>query len=393
VPTSRSNAASRRATALVAAGLVGLAGLGVVGACARRGADTTPEGPASQMQAEARVREAIRRSSEGVIMLPSRKAERVFELPRLNDIAQALRQPFAACFLRRAIVTMRPRDPGPGFDHVPEGQAKIRARISPNGQVVRAEVLDSGFADPEMEACLTTSVRRQHFPENKSGNTHYIDVVYWVSLGAQKGVDQPEFQAQVRRESIQAAVRAKPCLQGRIDAGGYVVDSLNLIDREGTTLINRVEDEELPEPVRACVAQAFREVRLPRDSDAFVRPVASRVTFDVSRDGGVGVQGEQWLHLLELEEAAKGARRVQDELGEVDRVPPEVVVEGPGPVGLGAAAPGGRTTRAASPAAPATRPPPADPDDPAEPAGPPPSHGADPGKGGLRLDLGGRGPG
>ncbi len=352
----------------------------LAGGCAGRGAEgPQTDGPSTQLQAEAKVREAIRRSSEGVIMLPSKKAERVYELPRLNEIAQALRQPFAACFLRRAIVSMTPSAEGPGFDGVPEGQAKIRARIGADGSVVRAEVLETGFDDEPMESCLTQYLRQQRFPPNETGHTHYIDIVYWVSLGLQRGVDDPKFQEHVKRETIAAAVRAKPCLQGRLDAGDYTVDGLNLVDREGMTLINRVQDEALPEPVRACVAQAFRDVRLPRDAEAFVRPVASQVTFAISRDGGIEVHGEQWLRLVELEEQAQVAAKTR-ESKDVDDGPADIVDDGPpAPVGLGAAAPGGRTREPVTPEPVPTAPP-----------RPQPPR-ADPGEGGLRLDLGGRG--
>lgn len=351
--------------------------------CASRGGDGAKiDGPSTQLQAEAKVREAIRRSSEGVIMLPSKKAERVFELPRLNEIAQALRQPFAACFLRRAIVTMTPRETDAGYDGVPEGQAKIRTRISAGGQVVRAEVLETGFDDEPMEACLTQALRQQRFPPNETGHTHFIDIVYWVSLGLQRSVEEPSFVERVRRETIAAAVRAKPCLQGRLDAGDYVVDGLNLVDREGLTLINRVQDDDLPEPVRACVAQAFQDVQLPRDGAAFVRPVASQVTFAISRDGDIVVDGEKWLRLVELEEQAKVAAKTRELEGEDDEDEADVVADGPpAPVGLGAAAPGGRTRKAVTP----------EPEPVAPPKPRPPR--ADPGEGGLRLNLGGRGGG
>jgi hypothetical protein len=312
-------------------------------------------------------------------MLPSRKAERVFELPRLNEIAQAMRQPFAVCFLRRAILTMKPAQGGDGFSGTPEGQAKIRARISPAGQVMRAEVLESGFADDDMESCLTDTVRRQRFPENKGGNTHFIDVIYWVSLGAQRGIDTPQFRDRVRRESISAAIRAKPCLQGRLDAGHWVVDGLNLVDREGATLVNRVEQPKMTEAMRACLAQAFSQVRLPRDSDAFVRPVATQVAFDISRDGTIEVDGEQWLKLLEMEEAAQAARDRAAAGGDEDVDELDATPEPPAAVGLGAAAPTGRATTAAA-SKPAEPGPPPQPTEPRE----------DPGQGGLRLDLGAR---
>lgn len=352
------------------------------GARADRGSET-PDGPVSEIEATRRVREAIRRSSEGVILLPSRKAERMFELPRLNELAQNMRQPFAVCFLRRAIVTMQPRADAAGFQGVPEGQAKIRARISPSGEVVRAEVLETGFHDEPMEACLTSVVERQKWPENQTGNTHYVDVVYWVSLGAQRDRDTQKFRQHMRRESLAAGVRAKACLQGRMDAGRYTVDGLNLIDREGGTLVNRVEQGALPEPIRACIARAFREIRLARDPDAFVRPVAPRVEFVIERDGTIAVAGEDWLHLVELEEEARRAQDRAAMTGELEGDPrpggpplPQVADPGvTGSVDLGEPP----VDAAPPPEAPIASPEP-------EPASP----RKDPGQGGLRLDLGGR---
>src|SRR5688572_7654818 len=297
-------------------------------ACGRRDRESeAPEGPVSDMEAQRRVREAIRRSSEGVILMPSRKADRVFELPRLNEIAQDLRQPFAACFVRRAIVTMKPRDSDSGYDDVPEGQAKIRTRIAPSGEVVRAEVLQTGFADAEVEACLTAAIERQRWPQNETGNVHFIDIVYWVSLGAQRDRETPAFARRLRRETLAAGVRAKPCLQGRVDAGRYDVEGLNLVDREGGTLANRIDQKVLPDPIRACIAQAFKEIRLDRDPDAFVRPISPRVQFDVTRDGTISVIGEDWLRLVEMEEAARNAQQraaMTGELeGDVVRPPPD----------------------------------------------------------------------
>ena len=67
------------------------------GGCARRSRDQTAvEGPVSKEQADRFIRRAILSSPEGVIMLPSKQAERLFELPRLNEIAQELRPPAAA---------------------------------------------------------------------------------------------------------------------------------------------------------------------------------------------------------------------------------------------------------------------------------------------------------
>ncbi|MCA9654079.1 MAG: hypothetical protein H6712_08755 [Myxococcales bacterium] len=355
--------------------------------CGRKGkkGSRKPEGQVSDIEANRYIRRAIRQSSEGVILLPSERANRFYELPRLNEIAQTLRSPAASCFLTRAIETMEPRSDGePGYQHVPEGQLKARVRIAPSGEVLRAEVLESGFGDEPMEACLTKVLEEQRWPPNKSGNTHYIDVVYWVSLGMQRGLDDPDFATQLRREEVGAGRRAKACLQGRVDAGHYEVRGLNLIDREGGTLVNRIDTGDLPEPIRLCIATALREIRLPRDPDAFVRPIAPRVAFDVQGDGTVSVQGERWLELLEIEERARLAaeRRAREgEPEETDAGPLELVdelpAERPGSevsTGVIAAGGSGRPGEESSP------PPEPEPERPA----------LDPASPGLRLDLGGR---
>lgn len=305
--------------------------------CGRRGpGGRSPDGEVSDIEANRFIRRAIRQSSEGVILLPSQRAERFYELPRLNEIAQSLRTPAARCFLSRAIETMELRQDGErGYDHVPEGQLKARVRIAPSGEVLRAEVLESGFDDEPMEDCVAQALQEQRWPPNKSGNAHYIDVVYWVSLGMQRGNDSPQLATHLRREQIGAGRRAKACLQGRVDAGTYEVRGLNLIDREGSTLVNRVDTGELPGPIRACIATALREIRLPRDPEAFVRPVSPQVGFEVANDGSIRVEGERWLELVEIEERAqRAAERAallaqQEQDGSVDPGPLELVDELP----------------------------------------------------------------
>src|SRR5690606_9203940 len=81
-------------------GLAVALGLGGI-ACDRDRASRSPEGRVSDSDANRYIRRAIRSSSEGVILLPSQRAEQVYELPRLNEIAQGLRAPAARCFLMR----------------------------------------------------------------------------------------------------------------------------------------------------------------------------------------------------------------------------------------------------------------------------------------------------
>lgn len=373
--------------AALGAGLVGVlvAGLGTSGCGRSARGSRAPQGPTSGSNANRYISRAIRQSSEGVILLPSQRAEQVYELPRLNEIAQGLRAPAARCFLMRAIEAMEPKAGGEGYDHVPEGQMKLRVRIAPSGEALRSEVLESGFLDEQMEPCLRKVLEEQRWPPNKSGNAHYIDVVYWVSLGAQKDAGTEPAAVHLRREQVTAGRRAKACLQGRVDAGRYEIHGLNLVDREGATMVNRIDTRELPEPIRACLATAFREIRLPRDPDAFVRPVAPVVAFEITRDGTVTVDGERWLDLVELEERARMAATRQALGGQpepdaIDELPPRRPVQlGPG-VTAGSASPGD-----APPEPPPPEPPPPEPTPPA--SGEPRQ---DPGKGGLRLDLGGR---
>lgn len=295
----------RSGTTLALAGALALTG------CANRKANSdSPDGAATEIERERYIRKAIRSSSEGVILLPSKRAETVFELPRLNEIAQRMRSPMAACFVRRALETMElTGDPEQPYTNVPEGQLKMRTRINPAGQVVRAEVLESGFADDSMEPCLTDVLRMQRWPENQTGNTHYIDVVYWVSLGLQGDIFSESARQHLRREEIAAGVRGKNCLQGRVDAGTYDIAGLNLVNREGATMANRVDHRTLPGPIRTCLAKAMQSIRLDRDADAFVRPVAPNVRYTVGSDGTVAVDGEQWLQVMLLEDRARAAKK------------------------------------------------------------------------------------
>ncbi len=311
-------------------------------------------------------------------MMPSKKAERVYELPRLNEIAQELRGPAAVCFLQQAIATMEPSPTDDrGYVGVPEGQAKIRARISPGGEVLFTEVLESGFKDTAVPACVQQAIERKKFPPNEQGHAHYIDIIYWVSLGFQTGTDTPAFREHLRREQAEAGIRAKQCLQGRVPAGRYAVDGLNLVDREGGTMINRVEAPALPEDVRACVARAFRDIRLSREPETFVRPVRARVDFEVRDDGTIGVADEEWLRLVHLEERAKRARDRHALQGDATATVPDDAPQRPEHAPLVDELDVVDEEEAETPSSPA-----------AEDEPPPPRR--DPGQGGLRLDLGGR---
>lgn len=345
--------ASRRVRCLVVVAAL------AAGGCRGRGTDD-PDVEQTQLQAQATVRKAIRSSPEGFIFLPSKRAQRVYELPRLNEIAQSMRQPAAACFLEQAVQTMRTAPKADiGFEAIPDGQAKLRMRVAADGKVLRVETLETGFSSEAVPQCVADELRRRRFPENQTGTAHFIDVVYWVSLGPQPTTNG--HGERVRREQVEASVRAKKCLQGRVGAGSYSIAGLNLVASNGATVANRVEHEGLPDDVRQCVATAFRSLRLLADEATFIRPVLVATTFAVGSDGGIKVDDEDWLRLLELEERARrdSLRAQQEASSPVDTLEPLDAPPEPGLV------------------------PDAKPDEPQAPK-------ADPGQGGLRLRMGPR---
>ncbi|MEM6994153.1 MAG: hypothetical protein AAF721_26805, partial [Myxococcota bacterium] len=189
----------------------------------------------------------------------------------------------------------------------------------------------------------------------------------------------------LRREQVTAGVKGKNCLQGRVDAGTYEVHGLSLVNHEGATMATRVDHAELPDPIRSCIAKAFQTIRLPRDPAAFVRPVAPVVSFTVDNDGTVGVKDEEWLRMVELEERAQAAKRKADQGGGgATRPVDELPATRPGKPSMGAVGGAQPTDDAATGARSDERPAPETTPDPAPEA-------ADPGEGGLRLNLGGRG--
>lgn len=355
-------------------GLAGVLGLWLPGCAAR--SELKPTGMNSFGQAQRYIKKAVRSSSEGVIILPSRRAENIFDLQRLNDIAQALRAPAAACFINRAILTMKrgKRDGEDAYVDVPEGQIKLRVRLSPDGEVLRTEVLDTGFKDTEIEPCLKQAIEARTWIPNRTGMVQYLDVIYWVSLGDGSEDRSPKAQAELRRQQAIAAMRGKGCFAGRAAPGTYKVEGLNLLDREGNTLVNRVDSGALPEKVRQCLAVAFQGIRMPRAPQAFVRPVAPRTEFMVAAGGEISFADEQWISLLLLEEQAlRDERRAEVDafLGEAK---PEVPLVDTAPP----TEPEPDAPATPAPAEPALR-------EPAAPVAP----AADPSRGGLKLKLGG----
>ncbi|MGB1275709.1 MAG: hypothetical protein ACPG77_08165, partial [Nannocystaceae bacterium] len=296
--------------------------LGLSIACGKSGESRTPYGEASKMQADRYVKTAIHRSPQGAILLPSRKAESSYDRALLNQVAHALKVPAAVCFINRGIQTIRQEvvDGERTYTHVPEGQIKIRARIAPAGDVLRAEVLESGFQDPEMDTCLSKVVENQRFPISKASLVQRIDVVYWVSLGFQDADREPEAIVELRRQTALAGNRASRCFrQGQVAPGTYPVDGLTLADRNGRTVANRIDADTLPETIQSCVTKAFSGLTMPRATEGFIRPFTTRLVFEVAQDGTVVHNDTRWLELTTLEQrAAREAKR-----RELIEAPPE----------------------------------------------------------------------
>lgn len=368
----------------------------LVGCASRAESSATPGGQNSRTQADRYTAKAVRRSPEGFILIPSKKAERAFDQARLTELAQDMRAPAAACFLNRAIETMKPRreDGEITYEGVPEGQAKIRVRIAPSGEVLRAEILETGFGDPVLEGCLTDLLQTTRWPANRTGNIQWIDVVYWVSLGFQADDTSPEAAHEFRRQQAFAAVRGKRCFDSRVAPGRYRVEGLSLLDRDGTTLVNRVEPNDLPPQTSQCLTIALRELRMPRSPEAFIRPFSPAIEFEVKAGGAVSFADERWIELIALEEAAEREAKRAELSGEQPAPRTFGVDEGEPPEGEGEAAAAVHADATATPAEagpPAAKvpvPPAAKVPSPPAAKAPP---GGDPGKGGLRLDLGGRG--
>ena len=309
-PRTRAAAALARALSVALAASVALAS-----GCARD--RKVRDSSVSRAQADKYIRDAVRQSSEGVVLEPSQRGIDPLERARLGEIAQQLRRPAAICFLERAITTMEPGevDGEAGWVDVPEGQIKVRARVGVDGKVLAAESLESGFEDESMAPCLEQVIAGQRFPPSRDGFAYHVDVYYWVSLGFFREATTDEFAKWMRRQQAEAGVRAKQCLVGRVGPGDYEVAGLNLFDREGRTVINRVERGELPPEVSSCVAAAFKQIRIRPEPDAFVRPAAPAVEFTVAEDGTVRVGDERWLKLIELEEQAERERKQAELLG------------------------------------------------------------------------------
>ena len=315
----------------VAVGLV--LGALALGGCKRQ---SSGGGQLSQGQADQYLDRAVRKSSEGVVFFPSESAQREFEMDRLNEVAQALRTPLALCFVTRAISEMRAvQVEGEfGYEHVPEGQAKIRARISQGGQVVATEIIDSGFKDEWMVDCIQKTISAKRFPPTRSGFNKHIDIVYWVGLGVFAEARSEAFRDHMRRQQTQAALAARSCLEGRVEPGHYEVEGLNLFDRKGNTIANRLEPGSMNKAGVQCLSQTFKGIRIHEEKEAFIRPASPRTVIDVAPEGTITIADEEWLRLLELEEAAQREEKRRELLGsDQELIDGPVVPAGPGDLG------------------------------------------------------------
>jgi hypothetical protein len=378
-----------RRFATLALGLL-LAATAVSGAgCSGKGGDEIipPTGMNTHSQARRYVDKAVRRSSEGVILMPSKKADTLFDRTRLNEIAQSLRVPAAVCFVNRAVETMKlgKQDGELTYLGVPEGQIRIRTRINPAGEVLRTEVLETGFTDEAMYPCLDKAIKKVKWTTNRSGVVQFIDVIYWVSLGYQAEDHSDAAAHELRKQQAAAAAKARQCLAGRVAAGRYKVTGLSLLDRDGRTLANRVEPGVLPANVTECVAIVFRDIRMPKIKDAFVRPISPTAEFVVATDGTVSFTDERWLALLQLEEdalrEAKLAEFADDPATEIDEGEPPLPTPSDGAI-----SPGSNPLRPARPPTTTDQPSVANTRTPKPATEAPP---ADPATGGQKLKLGG----
>ena len=379
-------------------------------ACAGRGLEAPAGGRNSVGQIDRYLETAVGMSNEGVVLQPSEAMARQTDRTRLNEIAQALRIPFAACFLKRTIETATlvevPKGEGAlMLEGIPQGQLRIRARLNSAGKVLRAEFMEGTVDDSAMVQCVEAGIVAQEFPAVRSNTLRWIDVLYWVSLGYDRGRDSPARRAYQRRQVAEAARVATACLDDRTAPGVYHLRGVSLADREGTALINRIEPNDLPGPVSRCVAQVFRQVSAPPDPESFVRAVFSEVEFEVREDGAVTFADAEWLRLVELEAAARDAERAATERPPAGaRAPDDPPIRGVG-VGVAPRAPmdpeaqgprlEGPASNAETPERPrSTAPGPDTATGSGEvtPSGASDPRATDPAESGLQLDLGGRGP-
>ena len=125
---------------------------------------------------------------------------------------------------------------------------------------------------------------------------------------------------------------------------------------------------------------------MPRKADAFVRPVWAEVELLVSDDGGIEVAGEEWLRRVELEEQVR-RRQKRQELTGADVGDGSRWTEDAAPIDEGEP-----VDDAATDDRPLSddRVPTTEPATPRDGLGAPHTKGPDPGRGGIKIDLGTR---
>ena len=287
---------------------------------------------------------------------------------------------------------------------VPQGQLRVRARLNGAGEVQQVELMEGTFEDSPMVRCIEDAVQEQAFPAVRSNTLRWIDVVHWVSLGYDQGREQPDLVRARRLQVARLSRSSLRCLEGRLRPGTYRAEGVNLVDRTGSTLVNRIEPGALPGPVARCVAQVFKALTTNAEPESYVRAILPVIEYEVDAEGRATFADAEWLRLLDLEAAAQRAgaaspppAREAGDSARSGRLPAiQGVTTAPMPdKGLDPALEGPRlqgddqeSRDGEGDAAEETQPDDADGlDDPDAPVPP-----ADPSEAGLRLDLGGRGP-
>lgn len=297
----------------------------------------------------------VKGAAEGVTLLPNRQSDVIYSPRRLAEIAQSLREGAAQCFIRQALenVQIDPSHPGE-LTGVPEGQLKLRIRLTPGGKAINTEVLDSSFPGDAMPRCFAKLVEAREWPKQATASNQTIEAVYWTGFGEHPEAGTPEFETRVHRQAAEAGDRARACLDERVQPGTYTVQGLNLINSDGVTVASRVLASDLPKPVRECVEGELEPIRL-KASSAFIRPIISEINYTMADDRQVAMADDAWLRLVRLEDQAIRAEMLS---GTEDITLPD----------------------ATSPAEPVASPSDGEP----EPQGP---TSVDPGASGLKLDL------
>ena len=369
--------------------------------CSGRGTEAPSGGQASVGQIDRYLERGVALSSQGVVLMPSQAMERETDRTRMTEIARALQLPLSLCFLRRTIeaAEIGEVEGQRALVRVPQGQLRVRARLNGAGEVQQVELMEGTFEDSPMVRCIEDAVQEQAFPAVRSNTLRWIDVVHWVSLGYDQGREQPDLVRARRLQVARLSRSSLRCLEGRLRPGTYRAEGVNLVDRTGSTLVNRIEPGALPGPVARCVAQVFKALTTNAEPESYVRAILPVVEYQVDGAGVATFADAEWLRLLDLEAAAQraGAASAPPASGEgggpANARSPAIqgVMTAPMPdKGLDPAVEGPRLQGDASKAPEAERDPGTDTE--TEDMDAPALSPADPSEAGLRLRLGGRGP-